>query len=154
MRWVLYPRIEGRTMRPEVAAGRVIVDTSVWVHFDRGDDHPTALALRDLIANTDRVAVTESVVMELLAGARNDVEWQRVKRLLHRFDLVRLDPVADFDAAATLYQICRRNGVTPRGLVDCMIAAVALRTGSRLLAADGDFERMGQALGLVRFGSV
>jgi predicted nucleic acid-binding protein len=48
----------------------------------------------------DRVADTDPVVMELLAGARNDVEWQPVKRLLHRFDLVRLDPVTDFDAAA------------------------------------------------------
>jgi predicted nucleic acid-binding protein len=133
---------------------RVLVDTSVWVHFDRGDAHPTATMLKDLIATSDRVAVTEPVVMELLAAARNDVEKQRISRLVKRFALLRFDPVADFDAAAGLYHVCRRHGVTPRGLLDCMIAAVALRTGSRLLAADGDFERMGHALGLVRFGSV
>lgn len=133
---------------------RVLVDTSVWVHFDRGDDHPTATLLKDLIATSDRVAVTEPIVMELLAGARNDLEKQRISRLLKRFALLRFDPVTDFDSAAGLYRTCRRNGVTPRGLVDCMIASVALRTGSRLLAADGDFERMGQALGLVRFGSM
>jgi len=141
-------------MRVEETGGPVLVDTSVWVHYDRGDDHPTALMLKNLIAASDRVAVTEPVVMELLAGARNDLEKQRISRLVTRFSLLRFDPVADFDAAAGLYRICRRNGVTPRGLVDCMIASVALRTRSRLLAADGDFERMGQALGLVRFGSV
>jgi predicted nucleic acid-binding protein len=139
---------------PEVAGGRVLVDTSVWVHFDRGDDHPTALILRDLIAETDRVAVTEPVVMELLAGARNDASRQRIERLMHRFALLRFDPVTDFHAAADLYRICLGRGVTPPGLIDCMIASVALRTGSRLLAADGDFERMGSALGLVGFGSV
>lgn len=145
---------EAPSMRVEETGGPVLVDTSVWVHYDRGDDHPTALMLKNLIAASDRVAVTEPVVMELLAGARNDLEKQRISRLVTRFSLLRFDPVADFDAAAGLYRICRRNGVTPRGLVDCMIASVALRTGSRLLAADGDFERMGQALGLVRFGSV
>lgn len=145
---------EAPSMRVEETGGPVLVDTSVWVHYDRGDDHPTALMLKNLIAASDRVAVTEPVVMELLAGARNDLEKQRISRLVTRFSLLRFDPVADFDAAAGLYRICRRNGVTPRGLVDCMIASVALRTRSRLLAADGDFERMGQALGLVRFGSV
>lgn len=89
---------------------RRLVETSVWIHYDRGDGHPTALVLRDLIATSD--------------------------------------------AAATLYGICRRHGVTPRGLVDCMIASVALRTRSRLLAADGDFERRGRVLGLVRCGSL
>jgi predicted nucleic acid-binding protein len=146
--------MSGWTMRTEASTGRVIVDTSVWVHFDRGDDHPAALRLRGLIADTDRVAVTEPVIMELLAGARSDADRDRIARLLGRFALVRFDAVADFHAAATLYRLCRRNGVTPRGLVDCMIASVALRSGSRLLAADGDFDRMGQALGLVGFGSL
>lgn len=37
--------------------------------------------------------------------------------------MLRFDAVADFDAAARP-RPRRRAGVTPRGLVDCMVAAV------------------------------
>jgi predicted nucleic acid-binding protein len=46
---------------------------------------------------------------------------------------------ADFDAAALVYRTCRSRGATIRRLVDCLIAAVAIRTGSPILHADGDF---------------
>lgn len=37
----------------------------------------------------------------------------------------------------------------PRGLIDCMVAAVATRTRASLLAAEADFARMTGAMGLV-----
>jgi hypothetical protein len=46
--------------------------------------------------------------------------------------------VADFDGAVRIYRSCRSQGVTPRGLIDCLIASVAMRTGARLLAHDRD----------------
>ncbi len=46
------------------------------------------------------------------------------------------DDAADFHAAGRVYRTCRRAGVTPRGLIDCMIASVALRHSATLLAHD------------------
>ena len=50
--------------------------------------------------------------------------------------------------AVKLYRQCRAEGVTPRGLVDCMIAAVALRTGAIMLAMDVDMERLAAVAGI------
>jgi predicted nucleic acid-binding protein len=42
--------------------------------------------------------------------------------------------------AATLLRSARSTGRTPRSLLDCLIAAVAIRHDLPLLAADRDFE--------------
>ena len=95
-----------------------------------------------------RLAVTEPVVMEVLAGARSDARRAELRRLLSRFTLLGVDAVADFEGAAWIYRRCRAAGVTPRGLVDCLIAAVARRRGASLLASDVDLERVAQLVGI------
>ncbi|MCP5034999.1 MAG: PIN domain nuclease [Actinomycetia bacterium] len=120
----------------------ILVDTSAWVEFDRATGSLVDARLTDLIAHTDEIAVTEPVTMEVLAGARSDQREQELRRLMGRFELLRFDAGVDFDAAARIYRMCRRSGVTPRGMVDCMIAAVALRNGASLLAADEDLDRV------------
>lgn len=126
----------------------ILVDTSAWVEFDRATGSPTDARLTGLVADTDLVAVTEPVIMEIVAGARDDRRERDLRRLLARFPLLRFDPVVDFDGAARIYRTCRRSGVTPRGTVDCMIAAVALRHGATLLAADADLDRVAEVMGI------
>lgn len=128
--------------------GVILVDTSAWVEFDRATASPTDRRLTELIARHGRIAVTEPIVMEVLAGARTDGREAELRRLLRRFALLRLDPVADFDAAARTYRHCRSVGVTPRGLIDCLIAAVAWRSGASLLCRDADLCRIAAVLGL------
>jgi predicted nucleic acid-binding protein len=124
----------------------ILVDTSAWVEFDRATGSPVDVRLTDLIARTDEVAVTEPVIMEVLAGARSDDREGDLRRLLQRFDLLRFDPVVDFDAAARIYRRCRQVGVTPRGMVDCMIASVAHRRRVTVLANDVDFTRLARVV--------
>jgi predicted nucleic acid-binding protein len=50
----------------------------------------------------------------------------------------------DFEMAAMLYRSCRRGGTTPRKMVDCLIAAIAIRSGSPILHADRDFDLLAQ----------
>jgi predicted nucleic acid-binding protein len=84
--------------------------------------------------------------MEVLAGARDDRRERDLRRLLERFDLLAFDAVVDFDGAARIYRRCRAVGVTPRGMLDCMIAAVALRRGVALLAHDADLDRVASVI--------
>ena len=126
----------------------ILVDTSAWVEFDRATDSQVDTSLTRLIAEEGPVAVTEPVVMEVCSGARTDARERDLRRLLGRFRLAHFDAAVDFDAAVTLYRRCRRQGVTPRGLVDCMIATVALRHGGEVLAHDRDFARMAEVVGL------
>ena len=46
----------------------ILADTSAWVEYDRATGSPVDLRLRDLIAADGPIAVTEPVIMEVLAG--------------------------------------------------------------------------------------
>lgn len=126
----------------------ILVDTSAWVEYDRATNSPVDRRLIDLITGGDEVAVTEPIIMEVVAGARDDDREADLRRLLLRFELLGFDPVVDFDAAARIYRRCRQVGVTPRGMVDCMIASVANRRRASLLALDGDLTRVAAVMGI------
>jgi predicted nucleic acid-binding protein len=126
----------------------ILADTSAWVEYDRATGSPAHLRLRDLIAGGEGLAVSEPVTAEVLAGARTDRRERDLRRLLLRFDLLPFDAALDFEGAARIYRSCRRGGVTPRGLLDCMIAAVALRHGADLLAHDADLARIASVVPL------
>lgn len=126
----------------------ILADTSAWVEYDRATGSHVDQRLTDLITADGPLAVTEPVIMEVVAGARTDDREADLRRLLLRFTLLGFDAAADFDAAATIYRRCRRAGVTPRGMVDCMIASVALRHGATMLAADVDLSRVATVVGI------
>lgn len=126
----------------------ILADTSAWIEFDRATDSAIDRRLTGLIAAGGPVAVTKPVIMEVLAGARSDDRERNLRRLLARFHLLRIDAVADFDAAARIHRTCRRQGITPRGMVDCLIASVALRNGATILAQDADLVRVAEVMGL------
>jgi predicted nucleic acid-binding protein len=126
----------------------ILADTSAWVEYDRGTNSSVDRRLTELIENDGPVAVTQPVVMEVLAGARDDRREADLRRLLERFELLSFDAVADFDGAARIYRRCRAAGITPRGMVDCMIASVAWRREATLLAHDADMDRVARVIGL------
>lgn len=126
----------------------ILTDTSAWVEYDRATGSPIDRRLTELITHEGPVAVTEPVIMEVLAGARSDNREADLRRLLLRFQLLAFDVAADFDAAARIYRQCRQVAVTPRGLIDCMIAAVARRNQATLLAADTDISRVARIVGV------
>jgi predicted nucleic acid-binding protein len=112
----------------------ILCDTSAWVEYDRATGSRADQRLTALITGEGPVAVTEPIVMEVVAGAIGAQREIDLRRLLLRFAFIGFDAAADFDGAAWIYRRCRSQGVTPRGMIDCMIAAVALRSGASLLA--------------------
>jgi predicted nucleic acid-binding protein len=126
----------------------ILADTSAWVEYDRATGSSVDRRLSDLIAGDGPLAVTEPVIMEVIAGARTDDRQVDLRRLLLRFTLLGFDSAADFDAASTIYRRCRQAGVTPRGMIDCMIASVALRHRATVLVADVDLSRVATVVGI------
>lgn len=126
----------------------ILADTSAWVEYDRATASGADQRVSELIAGDGTLAVTEPVVMEVMAGARTNDREDDLRRLLLRFQLLQFDAAADFDAAARIYRQCRRAGVTPRGLIDCMIASVAHRHDAVLLAHDADLSRVASVIGV------
>ena len=126
----------------------ILADTSAWVEYDRATGSDVDIRLTELIRADGPLAVTEPVLMEVMAGARDDRREQALRRLLLRFHLLAFDTAADFDAAARVYRRCRRGGVTPRGMVDWLVASVALRNEATLLAKDVDLVRVAKFVGI------
>ena len=127
----------------------ILVDTSVWVDYLRGSDTVATTRLRELLATRPSEVVTcEPVAMELLAGAGDDLAVARLERLTTGLPSVTLDPRLDFRAAATLLRQARRRGETVRSLVDCLIAAVALRHDVTVMHKDRDFDVLAPLVGL------
>ena len=115
----------------------ILIDTSAWVEWLRDTAGPAADRVEELQARD--AATCHPVRTELLAGARDEGQLRDLRRLLGRATLVQTHPT-DFEDAATLYRVCRRQGETVRKLIDCLIAAHAIRTGVALLHADADFD--------------
>lgn len=126
----------------------ILADTSAWVEYDRATGSAVDQRLAQLITAEGPLAVTEPVLMEVLAGARTEQREADLRRLLLRFALLRFDAAVDFDGAARVYRRCRRAGVTPRRMIDCMIASVAWRRGATLLCYDADLDRVARVIGV------
>lgn len=116
------------------------MDTSAWVEYLRATGSRVDGRVQKLIESGEPLATNEVVVMELLAGARDDTQEQRLRRLVFGCELLPIEGVSDYEDAAGLYRKCRRQGKTIRSLMDCLIAVVAMRADAELLHADRDFE--------------
>ncbi len=120
----------------------ILLDTSAWIEYDRATGSEVHLRVRELVRSQAEIASTEPILMELLAGARSDASANAIREIHASFGWIAADASTDFEGAASIYRACRSAGVTPRGLVDCLIAAIALRSGASVLAHDRDFDRI------------
>lgn len=126
----------------------ILVDTSTWVDHLRGTDSAVTRELSGLIENGEELATTEPIIMELLAGADTPQRVDALERLTNGLPLLGIDPRLDFRQAAAIYLAVRRQGKTVRSLVDCLIAAIALRSDVPILHKDSDYTAIAGCLPL------
>jgi predicted nucleic acid-binding protein len=118
----------------------ILPDSSAWIEFQRATGSPAHLRLKEAVETGEQLATMGLVMLEVLAGARDERYARELRRLLNRCTFLRLEEPPDHEAAAALYRACRRGGKTIRKLPDCLIAAVAIRNDAKLLHQDGDFD--------------
>ena len=117
-----------------------LVDTSAWVEYLRATGSPAHRQVRHFLRSGTPIRTTDVVVMEVLAGGRDEAHTSGLRRLLSGCEFIATEGLGDFEEAAALYRRCRRAGETVRALTDCLIAAVAVRAGVDVLQADRDFD--------------
>ncbi len=115
----------------------ILIDTSAWVEFLRDTGSDVCMRV-DVALDTD-IAVCDAIRMEVLAGARDEHHLQALRRLLARAVDLPTEPVR-YDEAAMLFRRCRNEGETVRKLIDCLIAAIAVRANVPVLHRDRDFD--------------
>ena len=127
----------------------VLVDTSAWIEYLRGTNSAYNTFIREAILADTPLAWTEPIVYELTAGARSPQRADELRALLLRGPFLAVDGLQDWEVAALLFRSARSRGLTVRSSMDCLVAAVALRTGSPVLARDRDFEALAEVSDLV-----
>jgi len=115
----------------------ILIDTSAWVEFLRDTKSPVCVQVDKLLDGD--IAICDAIHMEVLAGARDERHLSDLRRLIARATLIPTEST-DYEEAAALYRVCRRSGETARNLIDCLIASIAIRTDSRILHCDTDFD--------------
>jgi predicted nucleic acid-binding protein len=94
-------------------------------------------------------ATCAPVIQEVLQGVRNDLAHQRLKDGLLALPRIG-DPVSAelYLHASDIFRLGRRQGLTIRSSVDCLIAAIALKEGLPVWHLDRDFEAIAKFTGL------
>ena len=119
----------------------ILVDTSALLPFLAGRSTRASKAVATALSDGLEIALTPIVVQEVLQGAREELEWRKLKTyLLTQAILAPRDPVATHVAAARIYYDCRRRGLTVRSTLDCVVAQIAIEHGVPLLHDDRDYD--------------
>ena len=125
-----------------------LVDTSVWIDYLRATDTRARRTLRRMLSADELPAVTEPVVMELLAGAPDDRTLDQLETLTSALPMLSVEPVHDYRDAALIYRATRHRGFTVRRLTDCLIAAVAIRHDAVVVHKDTGYDAIARAVPL------
>ena len=119
------------------------MDTSIWSLVLRRAgpiDHVQARRFKNLLENDEGIALTGSILQEVLQAFRREETVVEVTGYLQPFPLLEIDR-ATYVRAAGIHRRCAAKGITA-STVDCQIAAAAVRHQHVLLTADADFGRI------------
>ena len=119
----------------------ILVDTSIWIDLFRDKDGQRR-ARFDAAVGDEEVVLCRMVQLELLQGARDEREWSLLKETLDTQDYLETGPLTWRDAARLFFDL-RRQGLTVRSPVDCLIAQIAVDHDALLLHRDRDYLVLG-----------
>jgi predicted nucleic acid-binding protein len=120
----------------------ILVDTSAWIEFLRGTGSRVDLRLGELIETGANLAISGISLMEVLACSRGEQSTRQIQRLLAGARYLPVQEPEDFEAAAAIVRAARSAGSPVRGQLDCLNAAIAIRSRTPILHRDRDYERI------------
>jgi len=120
---------------------RVLVDSTVCIDFIAGRETPQVSRLEECFQDGDDVCYCGFVLTEVLQGIRDEKQLVAVKR-----QFANLTYLEDNRSTFEL----RRDGVTIRNSIDCLIAALVIQHGVYFLENDRDYKFIDQHFPLNR----
>jgi predicted nucleic acid-binding protein len=122
---------------------QVLVDTSVWIDYFRGDGNADSL---DFYIDENLVAVNDLILAELVPFLRlkNQQRLIRLLNAVHRLTLsIRWEEIMAYQ-----YR-CLKKGINGFGIPDFIIAQNAVQHRVAIYSLDNHFELMKSAVPLV-----
>ena len=126
---------------------KVLVDTSLWIDFFRGDD--SAKKTVDALIDNDCICCTGVVLAELLQGAKTEKEVKFLREFIHAFEFLEAGS-GTWDKAGELSFRMRTKGHTV-GLFDCFLAVLAVQYNVAMATRDAHFKALAKESGLTLF---
>jgi predicted nucleic acid-binding protein len=125
----------------------ILVDSSVWIDYFRGEATPQAEKL-DSLLGAEPIATGDLILTEVLQEIVSDRDFNQAKRLLTSLVIVDLAGQAVALKAAENFRTLRALGASVRKTIDTVIATRCIENGFLLLYSDRDFDPFVEHLGL------
>jgi hypothetical protein len=125
----------------------ILVDSSVWIDYFRGEATPQSEMLDALLGN-EPLVVGDLILAEVLQGFQSGRDFNQAKQLLMSFEIFEIVGKDVAIQAARNFRTLRGHGVTVRKTIDTLIATRCINSGLILLHSDKDFDPFVTHLGL------
>ena len=119
----------------------ILIDTSVWIDFFNKNSAQADI-VEDLMNGDSNICLCPIVYQEILQGFKDDSVFNDVKSILLSFNMLDTDIMRITDHAVDLYRSLRKQGITIRKPVDCLIASYAILEDAFLFHNDKDFSQI------------
>ena len=129
----------------------ILVDTTVLIDVFKGIENEKVVLFKKVIQRKLIYGISEYTYLEILQGAKNSKEYNRLNEYLLDMDIYMLPKTIEtYEKAANMYFNLRRQGVTIRSTIDILIALTSIEYGLPILHNDRDFDAMdGKIHGLI-----
>lgn len=121
----------------------ILVDSSVLIDYLAGRKALHVEKLEAVLSTSTPYGITSHIYQEVLQGARTKKDFARLSEYLSTVRIYEpLDMRGSYSSAARIFFRCRKEGVTVRSTIDCLIVQICLEHKLRLLHNDRDFDRI------------
>ncbi len=104
--------------------------------------------LLDAALGKREVGLCDIILCEVIQGFRNEREAAAARAALLAFPIFSAVGIDNALKSAENYRNLRRQGITVRKTIDCLIATFVIENGFTLLSSDRDYEPFATYLGL------
>jgi len=117
---------------------KVLVDSTVWIDFLRNTRTRQTDKLIELIESREDLCICGFVLTKVLQGIREENQYVATKQQFANLIYLEVDQ-STFELGATIYRNLRKQGITIRNSIDCLIAATVVQHNVSLLEDDRDY---------------
>ena len=132
----------------------ILIDTSLWIFYFNSPKSRQAQLIEELLISHQPVCINAIIEMEVLQGISKDSQYNKMREHLADFQYFPDFNQKYFNLATEIYRTCRKQGVTVRKSLDCLIAANCLIDNLEILHHDRDFEQIKKVFHSLRSTSI
>ena len=121
----------------------ILVDTSVWIDFFRGQPSAAATTLAQCLGDASvEVGMADLVLFEVMRGFRENSAMHEAQTLLSALPQVEIGGAEHALQAASRYRQLRAKGRSVNSPIDVLLASFCMSYGHVLLHRDADFKSL------------